>query len=245
MENDENAPTRVLFCDGSLAVVYKNRGEVCETEAEDPALSLVENLRPELEAASGKKLDFLEAVHRIDQPVTGCVLVALNREAHAALSAQFAAGKIRKRYLAIVERPRDGGEGLLTAPSGRLEHLIRFDRKHHKALAVLKDELRTPGPEWKRAALEWRLAGSGDRYTFLEIMPETGRTHQIRAQLAASGMPIKGDLKYGARRSDPLGGIRLHAYQIQFTHPVTGDVMSVVAPIRDPDNLWDAFNPGE
>jgi 23S rRNA pseudouridine1911/1915/1917 synthase len=241
MKNDVQAQSRVLWCDGQVAVVYKNRGEVCESDAAEASLSLVGNLKHELEEKAGKKLDFLEAVHRIDQPVTGCVLVAFSREAHAALSEQFASGKIRKKYRAIVERPRDAVNGILEAKGGRLEHLIRFDQKHHKATAVLKSDVNKPGPEWKRAALEWHLVGAGDRYSFIEVIPETGRTHQIRAQLAAAGIPIKGDLKYGAKRSDPLGGIRLHAYSIQFTHPVTRDVITVVAPVRDPDNLWSAF----
>ena len=80
MENDVNAQSRVLWCDGSIAVVYKNRGEVCESDAADASLSLIGNLKGELEAKAGRKLDFLEAVHRIDQPVTGCVLVAFSRE---------------------------------------------------------------------------------------------------------------------------------------------------------------------
>ena len=232
---------RILFCVESLAVVYKNRGEVCESEAADKSLSLISNIRPELESVLGRKIDFIEAVHRIDQPVTGCVLIALSKDALAALSAQFAAGKIRKKYLAIVERNSSESKMLQVGDSGRLEHMIRFDHKHHKALAALRGDIRVPGPEWKSAALQWRLAGMGDRYLFLEVVPETGRTHQIRSQLAASGMTIKGDLKYGARRSDPLGGIRLHAFSIQFTHPVSGDVLTVTAPVQDPDNLWNAF----
>lgn len=239
MENDTSAQSRILWCDGYLAVVYKNRGEVCESDATDASLSLVGNLRHELEEKAGRKIDFLEAVHRIDQPVTGCVLVALSRDAHASLSAQFASGKIRKKYRAIVERRE--GSPLFDSTGGRLEHMIRFDQKHHKATAAREEDVRSPGPEWKRASLEWHLAGSGDRYSFLEIVPETGRTHQIRAQLSLVGMPIKGDLKYGAKRSDPLGGIRLHAFSIQFTHPVTHDVITIVAPVREPDNLWAAF----
>lgn len=230
-------PARILFQDGYVAVVYKKIGEVCERSPENPALSLIENLRSDLESVAARALPDLEAVHRIDQPVSGCVLLALDRQTLASLSAEFASGAIRKKYRAIVERPSSG----TVSRGGRLEHMVRFDQKHHKATAVAKEEIRSPGPEWKSAALSWTLVGVGDRYLFLEVSPETGRTHQIRAQLAAFGLPIKGDLKYGARRSDPLGGIRLHAYAIQFRHPVTGDAITVSAPVMDPDALWQAF----
>lgn len=232
----EKLPKRVLYMDEYLAVVSKKIGEICESDPEDMSLSLVENLRPDIEAAAGKKLEGLEAVHRIDQPVSGCVLLALDNTTLATLSAQFAAGEIRKKYIAVVEKPKTGEMQL----GGRLEHMIRFDHKHHKASACSREEIRKPGPDWKNAVLAWRLIGMGDRYAFLEIQPETGRTHQIRAQLAAAGMPIKGDLKYGAKRSDPLGGIRLHAWAIQFRHPVTGDSVTVRAPVLESDALWQA-----
>jgi len=228
---------RIRYLDEYIAVVSKKIGEICEPNPADPTLSLIENIRPEIEAAAGKKLPDMDAVHRIDQPVSGCVLLALDKETHASLSAQFAAGQIRKKYHAIVERP----SGRDIPASGKLEHMVRFDHKHHKAAALDKEEIRKNGPDWKSAVLVWNLLGMGDRYAFLEVLPETGRTHQIRVQLAAAGMAIKGDLKYGAKRSDPLGGIRLHAYAIQFRHPVTGDSVTVCSPIIEPDALWQAF----
>lgn len=244
MQNGQPAhESRVLYFGESVAVVYKKIGEVCETTAADRSLSLIENVRGELESSAGKALPALESVHRIDQPVSGCVLVALDRRSLSFLSSEFAAGKIRKRYLAIVEKPAVP----LDADGGRLEHMISFDRKHHKAHTAPKGDapkgnaLKGDGPDWKPASLEWKLVAPGDRYLFLEVTPETGRTHQIRAQLAAAGMAIKGDLKYGARRSDPLGGIRLHAYAIQFEHPSSHDSVTVTAPVREPDALWSAF----
>lgn len=242
-ENDQPIKeSRILYYGDSVAVVYKRIGEVCESTAADRSLSLIENVRGELESSAGKALPALEAVHRIDQPVSGCVLVALDRRSLSFLSSEFAAGRIRKRYLAIVEKPAVP----LDADCGRLEHMISFDRKHHKAHTAQKgDSLKGDVPrndaDWKLASLEWKLVAPGDRYLFLEVTPETGRTHQIRAQLAAAGMAIKGDLKYGARRSDPLGGIRLHAYAIQFEHPSSHDSVTVTAPVREPDALWSAF----
>lgn len=237
MSNDMGPlPARVLYMDEYLAVVYKKIGEICETDVADKSLSLIENLRGDLEKHAGKKLPNLEAVHRLDQPVSGCVLLAFDGDTLASLSEQFAEGRVQKKYLAIVEKPKDA-----EIPSnGRLEHMIRFDHKHHKAAVLQQNEIRKPGQDWKNAALAWRLAGMGDRYAFLEIKPETGRTHQIRAQLAAAGMAIKGDLKYGAKRSDPLGGIRLHAWALQFTHPASGNSVSVIARFIDPDTLWQA-----
>jgi len=238
MENKDTFPSgRILYIDEYLAVVYKRIGEICENAAENKALSLVENLREELELVAAKPLPELEAVHRIDQPVSGCVFLALDQTTLSTLSAEFAQGNIYKRYLAIVEKPKDHE----IPQRGKLDHMIRFDHKHHKAFACTSDEIRKPGSDWKHATLTWILSGMGDRYAFLEIIPETGRSHQIRAQLAASGMCIKGDLKYGAKRSDPLGGIRLHAYSIRFIHPVTGLSHTIIAPLSAPDALWQAF----
>lgn len=225
--------SRILYGNETLAVVNKRVGEVCEGPA--PESSLIEILRPDLERLSGRPLPEMAAVHRIDQPVSGCVLIALNRDSCSRLSRQFTEGTIRKKYLAIVEIRGD------IAPEGRLEGLIRFDSVRHKATVLPPGEKPRSASGWKKASLAWTLAGKGDRYAFLEIRPETGRTHQIRAQLAAAGMPIKGDLKYGARRSDPLGGIRLHASVIQFRDPDTGDTIVVTAPIESPDALWAAF----
>lgn len=224
---------RILFRNGSLAVVNKRIGEVCE--GPDAAHSLIGAVRPDLERLAGRPLPEIAAVHRIDQPVSGCVLVALDKDACSRLSRQFTEGTVRKKYLAIVEIRGD------IAPEGRLEGLIRFDSVRHKATVLPSGEKPRSASGWKKASLEWTLAGRGERYAFLEIRPETGRTHQIRAQLAAAGMPIKGDLKYGARRSDPLGGIRLHASVIQFHDPDTGDTIVVIAPIESPDALWTAF----
>lgn len=233
MDDMKRDGSRILYRSDSFAVVNKSTGEVCE--GADTAHSLVGHVRDELELLSGRPLPELTAVHRIDQPVTGCVLLAFDKESCSRLSRQFTEGTIRKKYLAIVEIRGERG------PEGRLEHLIRFDRVRHKATVIQPgDSLRSMGG-WKKASLYWKLVGRGDRYAFLEIRPDTGRTHQIRAQLAAAGMPIKGDLKYGSRRSDLRGGIRLHASALQFLDPDTGKTILVTAPIEKPDALWSAF----
>lgn len=129
-----------------------------------------------------------------------------------------------------------------TAPSG-----IAFPNMTSSAMTFA--ELASTGstkpkknkkPALKKAVLYWTLCGKGDRYDFIRISPETGRTHQIRVQMAAAGHPIKGDLKYGARRSESNGGIRLHSYKLSFSHPVTNKTITVEAPPAQPDTLWKA-----
>ncbi len=226
--------TRIVLVTPEFAVVTKRIGEVCESGCEQ---SVVDAVKPLIEKKLGMALPFLEAVHRIDRPVSGCVLLACNPDSAANLAQQFAHGTVKKRYDAIVEI-RDPAR--LTS-GGRLEHYLLFDRKKQKSI-VSPDGKQKNG--FKRAVLSWETAGMTDRYACLHVYPETGRTHQIRAQLAAAGMPIKGDLKYGARRSERNGGIRLHASRIQFAHPVTGDVVTVTVPVEAPDALWSAF-PGD
>lgn len=235
--NELNSNSRILYFDSYIAVVNKKIGEVCERGGKDISLSLVDNVRDEIETLTGTLLPDLEAVHRIDQPVSGCVLLSLHKKTRSTLSKDFADGKIRKKYWAIVEKP----QAQITEKMQRVEHKIRFDAKHHKAMALTEKDILKPGPEWKNALLEYKKIGQGENYLFLEVQPLTGRTHQIRSQLSAIGLPIKGDLKYGAKRSDPLGGIRLHASAIQFHHPDTGELILVQAPIINPDPLWKAF----
>lgn len=133
----------------------------------------------------------------------------------------------------------------------RLEHLVGFHTKTQKAFIAGE----SPGAESprrkahqqrrlsasaKKAVLYWALCGTGERYDFIRIRPETGRTHQIRVQMAAIGRPIKGDLKYGARRSEVGGGIRLHSFKLDFTHPITGKQIVIEAEPQEPDTLWNA-----
>lgn len=122
--------------------------------------------------------------------------------------------------------------------SHRLEHLIGFCRKTQKAFLAAQPHAKSSA--LKKAVLYWTLCGKGEHYDFIRIEPETGRTHQIRVQMAAAGHPIKGDLKYGARRSEKTGGVRLHAYKLSFTHPVTHTYMCIAALPEPCDRLWSA-----
>ena len=176
------------------------------------------------------------AVHRLDMPVSGCLVLAKTPEAAAFLSAAFAShdtGRVEKRYWAIIEKPANDK----LAASGELLHWISFDSKKNKSFAHNE-----AGQGRKKAVMRYRIAGSGNNYLFLEIELITGRHHQIRAQLAALGLHIKGDLKYGARRSEKNGGIRLHAYSLNFPNPLN-PAEKIEAKALPPleDALWTAF----
>jgi len=190
---------------------------------------------------------FLEPVHRLDVPVSGCVLLAKTPEAAAFLGAAFARrdSRIEKHYWAIVERPIE--ENVLPE-KGELVHWLGVNSKTNKAFALPADTVSGSSPAGKhkglkKAILRYRIAGQGDHYLFLEIELVTGRHHQIRAQLAAMGLHIKGDLKYGARRSEKSGGIRLHAYSLAFPNPLNS-VEIIRANAQPPvmDSLWTAFS---
>jgi 23S rRNA pseudouridine1911/1915/1917 synthase len=190
---------------------------------------------------------FLEPVHRLDVPVSGCLLLARTPEAAAFLGTAFACrdSHIEKKYWAIIEKPT--GENVLPE-KGELVHWLEVNSKTNKAFAIPPDaisETSTAGKHkgLKKAILRYRLVGQGDYYLFLEIDLVTGRHHQIRAQLAALGLHIKGDLKYGARRSEKSGGIRLHAYSLAFPNPLNpGEIIRVNAQPPVMDSLWTAFS---
>jgi len=181
--------------------------------------------------ASGAK--FPVPVHRLDMPVSGCLLLAKTPEAAAFLNAAFAGRRVEKRYWAIVEKPAHDA----LPESGELTHWLRFDSAKNKSFAC-KEE----GRGRKKAVLRYKVSGTGTHYLFMEIELVTGRHHQIRAQLAALGLHIKGDLKYGARRSEKSGGIRLHAYSLAFPNPLqNGERLKVKTLPPEMDKLWEAF----
>jgi 23S rRNA pseudouridine1911/1915/1917 synthase len=186
-------------------------------------------------------------VHRLDVPVSGCLLLARTPETAAFLGSAFASrdSRVEKKYWAIVEKP--AMEKVLP-PGGELVHWLAVDSKTNKAFALAPDaisgtSLVTKHKDLKKAILRYKIIGQGDRYLFLEIDLITGRHHQIRAQLAALGLHIKGDLKYGARRSEKSGGIRLHAYSLAFPNPLNpGEIIRVKAQPPVMDSLWAAFS---
>ena len=172
---------------------------------------------------------YLGVVHRLDRPVTGVVLFAKTSKALPRLNKLFAEHeKVKKTYWAIVgnKPPQE---------SGTLTHWLTRNEKTNTAKAYDREV-----PNSKKAILDYRLIAASQRYFLLEIQLHTGRHHQIRCQLAKIGCPIKGDLKYGAPRSNPDGSICLHARHLELEHPVTHEILSITAPVPQ-DALWQAF----
>lgn len=171
----------------------------------------------------------LYVIHRLDQPASGVILFAKTHGALVSLNEQFRERKTEKIYLAVVgEAP--------AVPEGTLIHYLRKDGRKNTSKASAE-----PTEGAKKAELHYRQLAASDRYYLLEIRLTTGRHHQIRAQLAALGCPIKGDVKYGFRRSNRDRSIHLHAWQLRFTHPVSGELVSLSAPPPTGDPVWDAF----
>lgn len=171
---------------------------------------------------------FCGVVHRLDRPTSGALVFARTSKALSRLNAQFRDKSTRKIYWAVVEKQPQEEEGTLV-------HYLKKNDKQNKSYAS-SEEL----PGSKRSVLNYKVLGKSDFYTLLEVELETGRHHQIRSQLSDIGCPIKGDVKYGARRSNGDGSIHLHARQLEFLHPTTKEKICVLAPVPN-DPLWKYF----
>jgi len=167
-------------------------------------------------------------IHRLDRPVSGVVLFAKNSNAQHSISEGLRSGAVEKTYLAVVQNQPPHQEGLL-------EHFICKDSRSKRATVV--DE---GNKHAQRAVLHYRILGQSEHYHLLEIIPQTGRFHQIRCQLAAIGCPVKGDVKYGARRKNHDRSIHLHAWKLAFSHPVDQSRVDITAPLPQ-EPLWQAF----
>lgn len=168
---------------------------------------------------------FLGVVHRLDRPVSGLVVFARTSKALSRLNEMFRTGEVHKTYWAITKN-------MPAIEEGRLEHWLVRNEKQNKSYAYTKEK-----PGAKKAVLEYKMIGRTDNYSLLEVRLLTGRHHQIRCQLAAMGCPIKGDLKYGAQRSNPDGSISLLSHRVEFVHPVSKERIDVTSPVPS-DNLW-------
>ena len=218
----------VIYEDNHIIIVNKGSGEIVQGDktGDRPLSDIVKDYIKTKYQKPGAV--FLGVVHRLDRPVSGLVVFARTSKALTRMNKMFAEGEVHKTYWAIVKNaPREA--------EGTLEHWLVRNEKQNKSYAYDKEK-----PNTKKAVLKYRIIGHSDNYTLLEVRLLTGRHHQIRCQLAAMGCPIKGDLKYGAPRSNPDGSISLMARRVEFVHPVSKETIIAEAPIPD-EPLWKAL----
>ncbi len=223
------AELEVLYEDNHIIAINKKCGDIVQGDKTGDK-TLGDKVKEYLKVKYNKPGNvFLGVTHRIDRPTSGIVLFARTSKMLARLNELFKEERaIRKTYWAVVDDKPAGSELYL-------EHWLTRDAKQNKSFAFEKQQ-----KDSQKASLTLHYIQSSDRFHLLEIELHTGRHHQIRAQLAAIGLHIKGDLKYGFPRSDKNGGIHLHARKIEFVHPVTSQHISLVAP-PPKDPLWDYF----
>lgn len=237
----------ILHEDNHLIIVNKAPGEIVQADKTgDRPLS--EKVKAYIKKKYDKPGDvFLGVTHRLDRPVSGAVVFARTSKGLSRMNDLFRKGEVRKTYHAIVPvqpvsspgehagnvrqmRSEPDEEGRIT-----LTAWLTRNEKQNKSYVYSHE---VPGS--KKAVLDYRIIARGERYNLIEVRLHTGRHHQIRCQLAAEGMPIKGDLKYGSRRSNPDGSISLHSRTVEFVHPVNKETVSVKAPYPE-DGLWKAL----
>lgn len=221
---------QVVYEDNHIIIVSKRSGEIVQGDktGDEP---LSETVKQYIKAKYQKPGNvFLGVVHRLDRPVSGLVVFAKTSKALSRLNNMFRDGEVHKTYWAIVKNTPPYEEG-------ELVNWIVRNEKQNKSYAY-DHEVKNS----KKAILRYKLMGHTDRYSLLEIHLLTGRHHQIRCQLSKMGCPIKGDLKYGAQRSNPDGSISLLSHRVEFVHPVSKETIVVEAPLPD-DNLWKAITP--
>lgn len=218
----------VLYEDNHIIIVNKTASEIVQGDktGDTPLSEIIKQYLKEKYQKPGNV--FIGVTHRLDRPVSGLVVFAKTSKALGRLNEMFRVGEVKKTYWAIVKN-------MPPEPEGELVHYLVRNEKQNKSYAYDSEK-----PGSKKAILHYRLIGRSDNYCLLEVDLKTGRHHQIRCQLAKMGCPIRGDLKYGFPRSNPDGSICLHARRVRFVHPVSKELIEVVAPVPN-SNLWHAF----
>ena len=218
----------VVYEDNHIIIVNKTASEIVQGDKTGD-VPLSETVKQYLKEKYHKPGNvFIGVTHRLDRPVSGLVVFAKTSKALSRLNEMFKNSEVKKTYWAIVKQTPAETEGEL------VNYLVR-NEKQNKSYAY-----DTEKPGSKKAILHYRLIARSDNYCLLEVDLKTGRHHQIRCQLAKMGCPIKGDLKYGFPRSNPDGSICLHARRVRFVHPVSKELIDVVAPVPS-DNLWQSL----
>ena len=219
---------KVLYEDNHIIVINKAAGEIVQGDKTGDA-SLCDTMKQYLKEKYAKPGNvFIGLPHRLDRPVSGIVVFAKTSKALERLNRMFSEGAVKKIYWALTK-------GIPTPAEADIESWILRNEKMNKSFSYPKE---VKGA--KRALLHYRLAAASQNYNLIEVELKTGRHHQIRCQLSSIGCPIKGDLKYGAQRSNPDGSISLHARYIEFTHPVSKEQIAITAPLPG-DKLWQSF----
>lgn len=219
----------VVYEDNHIIVVNKTSSEIVQGDktGDTPLSETVKSYLKEKYNKPGNV--FIGVTHRLDRPVSGLVVFAKTGKALARLNEMFRNGDVKKTYWAIVkECPKE--------TEGELVHYLVRNEKQNKSYAYDKEVKNS-----KKAILHYKLIGHSQNYYLLGVDLKTGRHHQIRCQLAKMGCPIKGDLKYGAQRSNPDGSICLHARMVKFMHPVSKELIELTAPVPA-GNLWNGFD---
>ena len=222
---------KVVYEDNHIIIVSKTSGEIVQGDktGDTPLSDVVKAYLKEKYQKPGEV--FLGVVHRLDRPVSGLVAFARTSKALSRLNRMFAEGEVHKTYWAIVARQAQEADGEWHT----LTHWLVRNEKQNKSYAYDAEK-----PNAKKAILKYRVIGHSDRYSLVEVQLLTGRHHQIRCQLAKVGMTIKGDLKYGAPRSNPDGSISLLSRRMEFIHPVSKATIIAEADVPA-DNLWQAL----
>lgn len=217
---------QIVYEDNHLLVINKKVGQLVQGDKTGDE-SLLESIKNYIKIRDQKPGNvFLGLVHRIDRPTSGLVIYAKTSKALTRLTQMVKNRDIKKTYWAIV--PKE-----MIPKSQKLIHYLKKNERNNKAIVFTKE---TEGS--KKAVLTYTIIKTLDNYQLLEIDLETGRHHQIRAQLSKIGIPIKGDLKYGANRSNQDGGISLHARSLEFQHPVTKFQLNIIASAPKNDTIW-------
>ncbi|UOK41553.1 MULTISPECIES: RluA family pseudouridine synthase [Flavobacterium] len=216
---------QILHEDNHIIIVNKRVGDIVQGDktGDKPLSDIVKEYIKEKYNKPGEV--FLGVVHRLDRPTTGIVVFARTSKALARLNEMFSKRETQKTYWAVVKNQPPKTEDVLV-------HFLKRNPKNNTSKAHIKEV-----PDSKKASLDYKIIKKLDNYYALEINLHTGRHHQIRSQLSAIGCPIKGDLKYGSDRSNPDGGIHLHARKLVFTHPVSKEILEIIASVPN-DVVW-------
>ena len=215
----------VLYEDNHLIAVNKKSGDIVQGDktGDTPLSDFVKEYIKKKYNKPGEV--FLGTIHRLDRPTSGIILYARTSKALSRMNKQFRDKEVQKTYLAVVDNPPSNN-------SGTLENYLQKNQKQNKSYVTKKKD-------GKHAVLDYKLLKKLDNFYLMEIKPQTGRHHQIRVQLANIGCIIKGDLKYGAKRSNKDASIHLLAQKLEFIHPVKKEPITIVAPTPK-DSVWDA-----